>query len=76
MLNGRREFHQEEGDPVRWLNLYGRYADIITVRRPEEDDAQLRPTAAGRSILRDQKPGPHPGDDRLERLQRGRTRGS
>ena len=38
MLNGRREFHQEEGDPVRWLNLYGRYADIITVRRPEEDD--------------------------------------
>jgi nucleotide-binding universal stress UspA family protein len=38
MLDGRREFHQEEGDPVRWLNLYGRYADIISVRRPDEDD--------------------------------------
>ncbi len=38
ILDGRREFHQEEGDPVRWLTLYGRYADIIAVRRPEEDD--------------------------------------
>ncbi len=38
-LDGRREFHHEEGDPVRWLTLYGRYADIIAVRQPDEDDA-------------------------------------
>lgn len=40
-LNGRREFHQEEGDSVRWLSLYGRYADVIAVRQPGEEDAAL-----------------------------------
>lgn len=38
-LNGRREFHHEEGDPVRWLGSYGRYADVIAVRQPEAEDA-------------------------------------
>lgn len=35
------EFHHEEGDPVRWLGVYGRYADIIAVGQPGEDDAIL-----------------------------------
>jgi nucleotide-binding universal stress UspA family protein len=35
------EFHHEDGDPVRWLSVYGRYADIIIVGQPGEDDAVL-----------------------------------
>jgi nucleotide-binding universal stress UspA family protein len=38
-LSRGREFHHEEGDPVRWLTVYGRYADIIAVRQPGEEDA-------------------------------------
>lgn len=37
-LESRREFHAEDGDPVYWLTLYGRYADVIVVQQPEEGD--------------------------------------
>lgn len=37
-VESRREFHAEDGDPVYWLTLYGRYADVIVVQQPEEGD--------------------------------------
>ena len=39
VLGRGREFHDEDGDPVRWLTIYGRYADVVAVRRPGVDDA-------------------------------------
>lgn len=38
-LDARREFHHEEGDPVHWLSVYGRYADVVAVQKPGEADA-------------------------------------
>ena len=38
-LGDSREFHQQEGDPVRWLSVYGRYADVIVVHQPGDDEA-------------------------------------
>ncbi len=38
-LGDRREFYQQEGDPVRWLSVYGRYADVIVVHQPGGDEA-------------------------------------
>lgn len=40
-LDGAREFHHEEGDPIRWLSTYGRYADVIAVGQPPDDDVAL-----------------------------------
>ncbi len=38
-LGESREFHQQEGDPVRWLSVYGRYADVLVVHQPGQEDA-------------------------------------
>lgn len=34
----RCEFRAEDGDPVYWLGLHGRYADLIIVGQPGRDD--------------------------------------
>ncbi len=40
-LKDNRTFHHEEGDPVRWLSLYGRYADVVVVHQPGDEEARF-----------------------------------
>ncbi len=35
------EFRAEDGDPVQWLSLHGRYSDLVVVGQPAEPDDLL-----------------------------------